>query len=88
MLSSEYDKHSFGRDELALVLLGGGAVTSPLVPRNTCGVYCLGILGVGALRYAPFAVFDIVRPLLVVASSFAVARKRAVAPVVQTFLSL
>lgn len=88
MLSGEYDKRGFGRDELARVLLGGGAVTSPLVPWNTCGVYCLGILGVSALHYAPFAVFDIVMPLLVVASSFVVARKRAVAPVVQTSPSL
>jgi NhaC family Na+:H+ antiporter len=44
--------------------------TSALIPWNSCGAYMAATLGVGTLHYAPYAVFSIVSPLIVVALAF------------------
>ncbi len=41
-----------------------GTVTSPLVPWNSCGAYMTGVLGVSTLQYAPWAIFNVVNPLV------------------------
>ena len=81
MFSDEYDKRAIDRTYLSTGLLGGGAVTSPLIPWNTCGIYCMSILGVGALAYAPYAFFDIAMVVVTVVWGFFVAHKvKAEAP--------
>lgn len=75
MFSDEYDKRAIDRTYLSTGLLGGGAVTSPLIPWNTCGIYCMSILGVGALAYAPYAFFDIAMVAVTVVWGFLVAGK-------------
>ena len=70
MYGEEYDKRSVSRVELAECLLAGGGFTSPLVPWNTCGIFCATFLGVGALEYAPFAYFCLAMPLVVIATGF------------------
>ena len=83
MFSDEYDKRAIDRTYLSTGLLGGGAVTSPLIPWNTCGIYCMSILGVGALAYAPYAFFDIAMVVVTVVWGFFVAHKvKAEAPFV------
>lgn len=75
MFSGEYDKRGIDRTRLSNALLGSGAVTSPLIPWNTCGIYCMSILGVSALAYAPFAFFDIVVVVVTIAAGFFVSGK-------------
>lgn len=75
MFSDEYDKRGVDRTYLANGLLGGGAVTSPLIPWNTCGIYCTGILGVGAIAYAPYAFFDIVMVVVTAIAGFVTSGK-------------
>jgi NhaC family Na+:H+ antiporter len=47
-----------------------GAVTSPLVPLNSCGAYMAAVLGVPTLLYLPFRIFNIVSPLLTLFHGF------------------
>jgi NhaC family Na+:H+ antiporter len=56
-----------------------GTVTSPLVPWNSCGAYMTGVLGVSTLQYAPWALFNVINPLLALAfaaTGFHVERQR------------
>ncbi|MCX7888611.1 MAG: hypothetical protein N2422_02630 [Rhodobacteraceae bacterium] len=41
--------------------------TSALVPWNSCGAYMAATLGVSTIHYAPYAVFNYVLPLVVIA---------------------
>ena len=70
MYGDEYDKRGLSREELGSTVLGGGAVTSPLVPWNTCGIYCMTILGVSPLRYGRYALFGLILPVVTVLRSF------------------
>ena len=70
MYSEEFKKHSLSTSETGAVLLGGGAVTSPLIPWNTCGMYCMAILQVRPAEYAPYAVYGILLPIVVILSVF------------------
>jgi NhaC family Na+:H+ antiporter len=47
-----------------------GTVTSPLVPWNSCGAYMTGVLGVPTLKYAPYAFFNILNPLIALVYGF------------------
>ena len=58
-------RRNFGR-----TLLAGGAVTSPLIPWNTCGIYCSSILGIGAARYLPFVLFSLITPVYMIVVGF------------------
>lgn len=44
--------------------------TSALVPWNSCGAYMSATLGVATFSYAPFAVFNLISPLLTIAIAF------------------
>jgi len=48
-----------------------GTTTSALVPWNSCGAYMAATLGVATLSYAPFAFFNILAPIITVASAYA-----------------
>jgi NhaC family Na+:H+ antiporter len=41
-----------------------GTVTSPLIPWNTCGAYMAGVLGVATMQYLPWALFNILNPVV------------------------
>jgi NhaC family Na+:H+ antiporter len=43
------------------------AVTSPLVPWNSCGAYMAATLGVATTAYLPFAFFNLINPLMTIA---------------------
>lgn len=51
---------------LSSTLEASGTVTSALIPWNTCGVYLTGVLKVPTLKYAPFAVFNILMPIVTI----------------------
>lgn len=70
MYAEEYEKQNISKVNLASALLGGGAVTSPLIPWNTCGIYCMTILGITPLTYAPYAYFTLLLPIAIIISGF------------------
>lgn len=74
MFSQTYEKRECGRAELGATLLGGGAVTSPLIPWNTCGIYCMTILGISPVRYLRWAFYGILLPVIVIISGFFIGR--------------
>ena len=76
MYSETYDEQGISKVSLAYALLAGGAVTSPLIPWNTCGIYCMTILGVKPLAYAPYAFYCFLLPVAVVITSLVFRKKR------------
>ena len=66
MFGEEYERRGVSRRNLGRTLLAGGAVTSPLIPWNTCGIYCSSILGIGAARYLPFVLFSLITPIYMI----------------------
>jgi NhaC family Na+:H+ antiporter len=69
-------KGAFARRGLAPVVLsraiaGCATPTSALIPWNSCGAYMAATLGVATLAYAPYAIFNLVSPLLTIALAFA-----------------
>jgi NhaC family Na+:H+ antiporter len=57
-----------------------GTVTSPLVPWNTCGAYMSAVLGVATISYLPFALFNIINPLIALVYAFTGFRVEHVQP--------
>lgn len=51
---------------LSRTLEDAGTVTSALVPWNTCGAYMATVLGVATIDYLPYAVFNLVSPVMTV----------------------
>lgn len=64
MFRAEFRERKLDPRVLSRSLEGGGTITSPLVPWNTCAVYMFGVLGVSPLQYAPFAFFLFLVPLI------------------------
>lgn len=61
---SEYEKRGLAPVNLSRALEDAGTITSPLVPWNTCGAYMAATLGVATLDYLPYALFNLINPLL------------------------
>ena len=59
----EYERQEISRDDLCADLLCGGGATSPMLPWNTCAMYCSSVLDVQALHYIPYAFFGMLIPL-------------------------
>ena len=55
---------------LSRTLGDSAAVTSPLVPWNSCGAYMAATLGVATTSYVPFAFFNLINPLVAIAFAF------------------
>jgi NhaC family Na+:H+ antiporter len=55
---------------LSRTLGDSAAVTSPLVPWNSCGAYMAATLGVATTSYLPFAFFNLINPLVSIAFAF------------------
>lgn len=63
MYEKTYRDRGYSGIDLSMGMRGGGAVTSVLIPWNTCGTYCFTILGISSLQYAPFAIFCFILPI-------------------------
>ncbi|PZO11047.1 MAG: Na+/H+ antiporter NhaC [Lysobacteraceae bacterium] len=61
---SEYQKRGLAAVNLSRALEDAGTITSPLVPWNTCGAYMAATLGVATLDYLPYALFNLINPVL------------------------
>jgi Na+:H+ antiporter, NhaC family len=64
MFRAEFRNRGLDPRVLSRSLEGGGTITSPLVPWNTCGVFMFGVLGVSPLAYAPYAFFLLLVPVI------------------------
>lgn len=63
MYRREFEKRSMSKELLGNVLGAGAAVTSALVPWNTCGMYVETMLGASALEYGKYAIFNWTLPI-------------------------
>ena len=77
MYESAAARLGISKEKMAATLLGGGAVTSPLVPWNTCGIYCMTILGISPVRYAPYAFYGMLLPVITILLSIRKSRSSA-----------
>lgn len=66
MFRETYRERGLAPENLSRTLEDSGTVTSALVPWNTCAAYHSGVLGVGALAFAPFCLFNIISPIMTV----------------------
>lgn len=70
MYAETYRNMGLHPKTLSNALEGAGTVTSALIPWNTCGVFILATLGVSTFEYFPYAIFNIIMPLMVIAMAF------------------
>jgi NhaC family Na+:H+ antiporter len=61
---AEFARRGLAPTNLSRLAADSGTVTSPLVPWNSCGAFMGAVLGVSALVYLPFALFNIASPTL------------------------
>lgn len=70
MYSEEYQKMELSPTTLSNALESSGTVTSALIPWNTCGVFITSTLGISAMQYAPWAVFNWLMPIACIIMAF------------------
>ncbi|WMJ76198.1 MULTISPECIES: Na+/H+ antiporter NhaC [unclassified Sedimentibacter] len=70
MYHQAYMKKGLHPKMLSSTLEGGGTVTSSLIPWNTCAAFLYSVLGVSAVEYAPYAVFNYMMPIVVIIFGF------------------
>lgn len=77
MYKEDFQRRGLTGKDLGAVLLGGGAVMSPLIPWNTCGMYCSAILQVSPAKYARYAWYGILLPVMVIAAGLISPKKNS-----------
>ncbi|MFN8379688.1 MAG: Na+/H+ antiporter NhaC [Anaerolineae bacterium] len=60
----EFRKQRVAPQMLSRQIEDTATITSPLVPWNTCGAYMAATLGVATVAYLPFALFNLINPIL------------------------
>jgi len=70
MFRAEFRRRDLAPTNLSRLAADSGTVTSPLVPWNSCGAFMGAVLGVSALQYLPYALFNIASPALSVLYGF------------------
>ena len=71
MFKDAFAKRGFAPVVLSRAVGDTATPTSALVPWNSCGAYMAATLGVSTLSYAPYAIFNMISPLLTVALAYA-----------------
>jgi NhaC family Na+:H+ antiporter len=71
MFKSAFRERGLGPVALSRTVGTCGTPTSALIPWNSCGAFMAQTLGVATLSYAPYAVFNLACPLLVIAFAYA-----------------
>ena len=77
---AEFARRGLAPTNLSRLAADSGTVTSPLVPWNSCGAFMGAVLGVSALQYLPYALFNVASPALSVLYGFTGFRIEHVAP--------
>ena len=66
LFTTAYDERGLNRLSLSRTLEDSATLTSVLVPWNTCGAFMTATLGVATFEYAPYALFNLICPVLAV----------------------
>ena len=69
MFRPAFEARGFAPVVLSRTLGDSAAVTSPLVPWNSCGAYMAATLGVATTSYVP-SFFNLINPLVSIAFAF------------------
>ena len=80
MYGRAYSERGLAPVNLSRAIEDSATMTSPLVPWNTCGAYMSAVLGVATGAYLPFAILNLVTPLLSIAyglTGFSIVRSDA-----------
>lgn len=64
MYLEEYKERGLHLENLSRSLGDAGALTSVLIPWNTCGAFMKSVLGISAAAYGPWAFFNYINPLV------------------------
>jgi NhaC family Na+:H+ antiporter len=70
MFKSAFAKRGFAPVVLSRSIGDTGTPTGALIPWNSCGAFMAATLGVATLSYAPYAILNIVSPLITIAFAF------------------
>jgi NhaC family Na+:H+ antiporter len=60
----EFKRRGLAPVNLSRAIEDAGTITSPLIPWNTCGAYMAATLGVATFAYLPFALFNLINPIM------------------------
>ena len=66
LFTPAYDDRGLNRLSLSRTLEDSATLTSVLIPWNTCGAFMAATLGVATFQYAPYALFNLICPVLAV----------------------
>lgn len=66
LFTPAYDDRGLNRLSLSRTLEDSATLTSALIPWNTCGAFMSATLGVATFDYAPYALFNLICPMLAV----------------------
>ncbi len=64
LFKASYEEQKLENHLMSRCLEEGATLTTPLIPWTTSGAFCMGVLGVSSLAYAPWALFNYINPLL------------------------
>ena len=67
MFKTTFAQRGFAPVVLSRTVGAAATPTSALVPWNSCGAYMAATLGVTTVSYAPYALFSLLSPVLVIA---------------------
>ena len=70
MFRPAFEKRGYAPVVLSRSLGDSAAVTSPLIPWNSCGAYMAATLGVATTAYLPYAFFNLLNPLVSITFAF------------------
>lgn len=70
MFNQAYTNRKIHPATLSASLEAGGTVTSALIPWNTCGAFIKSNLGLSALQYGPFAIFNLAMPIVTIVLAY------------------
>lgn len=65
MFKGAYVKRGLHPLNLSRCLAESAAITSPLIPWNTCGIVMIGMLGISPVKFAPYAFLCWIPPIMI-----------------------
>ncbi|MPN21907.1 Na(+)/H(+) antiporter NhaC [bioreactor metagenome] len=71
MYRDEFHKRGLAPRNLSRCLEDAGTMTSSLIPWNTCGAAMSGYLGIPTVDYVPYAVLNLVSPIVSIVFGYA-----------------
>ena len=64
IFKASYEDQKLEKHLLSRCLEEGATLTTSLIPWTTSGAFCMGVLGLSPLAFAPWAFFNYINPLL------------------------